>query len=241
MGPGCTDPAWFPGPRVAAFRNSRLQYRVSIVEVTPVRTHLVAIPIVLVTAACLVPSAQASERDAAPVGRMTVEGVIASVDPEASMFRLRVFRSDRARRFGLDDLPVWVQRGTRVDGEDGDWFARSAIWGIHRGDRVTVKGFRLDDGRLLALAIDVRERAASPVFSSDIICRGVVVARGPNLIVVLDTGGTRIIIISATTRFHGLRVSWAALQANDRVVIVGQANGDGTVAAREVQVIGVSR
>ena len=208
------------------------------------RTYLVAIPIVLVTAACLVPSAQASERDAAPVGRMTVEGVIASVDPEASMFRLRVFRSDRARRFGLDDLRVWVvwvQRGTRVDGEDGDWFARSAIWGIHRGDRVTVEGFRLDDGRLLALAIDVRERAASPVFSSDIICRGVVVARGPNLIVVLDTGGTRIIIISATTRFHGLRVSWAALQANDRVVIVGQANGDGTVAAREVQVIGVSR
>ena len=205
------------------------------------RTHLVAIPIVLVTAACLVPSAQASERDAAPVGRMTVEGVIASVDPEASMFRLRVFRSDRARRFGLDDLPVWVQRGTRVDGEDGDWFARSAIWGIHRGDRVTVEGFRLDDGRLLALAIDVRERAASPVFSSDIICRGVVVARGPNLIVVLDTGETRIIIISATTRFHGFRASWAALQANDRVVIVGQANGDGTVAAREVQVIGVSR
>jgi len=172
---------------------------------------------------------------------MTVEGVIASVDPEASMFRLRVFRSDRARRFGLDDLPVWVQRGTRVDGEDGEWFARSAIWGIHRGDRVTVEGFRLDDGRLLALAIDVRERAASPVFSSDIICRGVVVARGPNLIVVLDTGGTRIIIISPTTRFHGLRASWAALQANDRVVIVGQANGDGTVAAREVQVIGVSR
>src|SRR5207244_499855 len=151
MGPGCIDPAWYPGPRVAAFRNSRLQYRVSIVEVTPVRTYLVAIPIVLVTAACLVPSAQASERDAAPVGRVTVEG------------------------------------------------------------------FRPDAGRLLALAIDVRDRAASPVFSSDIICRGVVVARGPNLIVVLDTGGTRIIIISATTRFHGLRVSWAALQANDRV------------------------
>jgi len=115
-----------------------------------VRTHLVAIPIVLVTSACLVLPAQASDRDAAPVGRMTVEG-------------------------------------------------------------------------------------------SDINCRGVVVARGPNLIVVLDTGETRIIIISATTRFHGFRASWAALQANDRVVIVGQANGDGTVAAREVQVIGVSR
>ena len=78
------------------------------------------------------------------------------------------------------------------------------------------------------------------VEGSDINCRGVVVARGPNLIVVLDTGETRI-IISATTRFHGFRASWAALQANDRVVIVGQANGDGTVAAREVQVIGVSR
>ncbi|OLD46374.1 MAG: hypothetical protein AUI83_15225 [Armatimonadetes bacterium 13_1_40CM_3_65_7] len=97
------------------------------------------------------------------------------------------------------------------------------------------------------LPAQASDRDAAPVGrmtveGSDIICRGVVVARGPNLIVVLDTGETRIIIIiSATTRFHGFRASWAALQANDRVVIVGQANGDGTVAAREVQVIGVSR
>ena len=53
-------------------------------------------------------------------------------------------------------------------------------------------------------------------------------------------GGTRIILISATTRFRGLRAS-TALQANDSVVIVGQPNADGTVGAREVQVIGVSR
>src|SRR5436309_14111967 len=112
MGPGCIDPAWYPGPRVAAFRNSRLQYRVSIVEVTPVRTHLVAIPIVLVTAACLVPSAQARERDAASVGRMRVEGVVASVHPEASMIRLRVFRSGRSRRIESEDMEGWGQRGT---------------------------------------------------------------------------------------------------------------------------------
>jgi len=96
------------------------------------------------------------------------------------------------------------------------------------------------------LPAQASDRDAAPVGrmtveGSDINCRGVVVARGPNLIVVLDTGETRIIIISARTRFHGFRASWAALQANDRVVIVGQANGDGTVAAREVQVIGVSR
>jgi len=84
------------------------------------------------------------------------------------------------------------------------------------------------------LPAQASDRDAAPVGrmtveGSDINCRGVVVARGPNLIVVLDTGETRIIIISATTRFHGFRASWAALQANDRV------------GCAEVQVIGVSR
>lgn len=203
---------------------------------------LVGLFVMLVTVAGLAPPARADDRDAPLFGRITVEGIIISVDPGSAAFLLRVFKSGRAQRFRLGYLPVWVQRGTRVGDEDDNWFSHTAVRGFHRGDRVVVDGFRLDDGRLLALAIDVRERAlASPVVSGDIICRGVVVARGPNLIVVLDTGGTRIIIISATTRFNGLRASQTALQANDRVVIVGQANADGTVAARAVEVTGVSR
>jgi len=207
-----------------------------------VRTLLVGITVLLVTAAALALPARAEDRESSLLGRMTVDGVIASVDSGSSTFLLRVLRPDRVRRSGLDYLPVWVQHGTRID-DDDDWFARSALRGIHRGDRVTVEGFRLDDGRLLALAIDVKDRAffPPPVVVNEIIFRGIVVARRPNLIVILEAGGgTRIILISATTRFRGLRAS-TALQANDSVVIVGQPNADGTVGAREVQVIGVSR
>jgi len=207
-----------------------------------VRTLLVGITVLLVTAAALALPARAEDRESSLLGRMTVDGVIASVDSGSSTFLLRVLRPDRVRRSGLDYLPVWVQHGTRIDDYD-DWFARSALRGIHRGDRVTVEGFRLDDGRLLALAIDVKDRAffPPPVVVNEIIFRGIVVARRPNLIVILEAGGgTRIILISATTRFRGLRAS-TALQANDSVVIVGQPNADGTVGAREVQVIGVSR
>ena len=206
------------------------------------RTLLVGITVLLVTAAALALPARAEDRESSLLGRMTVDGVIASVDSGSSTFLLRVLRPDRVRRSGLDYLPVWVQHGTRID-DDDDWFARSALRGIHRGDRVTVEGFRLDDGRLLALAIDVKDRAffPPPVVVNEIIFRGIVVARRPNLIVILEAGGgTRIILISATTRFRGLRAS-TALQANDSVVIVGQPNADGTVGAREVQVIGVSR
>jgi len=208
-----------------------------------VRILLVGIT-VLVTAAALVLPARADDRESTRLGRMTVDGVIVSVDSRSSTFLLRVLRPpDWAQRFDLDYLPVWVQHGTRID-DDDNWFARSALRGIHRGDRVTVEGFRLDDGRLLALAIDVQDRAfvPPPVVVTEIIFRGIVVARRPNLIVILEAGGgTRIILISATTRFRGLRASWTALQANDSVVIVGQPNADGTVGAREVQVIGVSR
>ncbi len=207
------------------------------------RTLLVGITVLLVTAAALALPARADDRESTRLGRMTVDGVIASVDSGSSTFLLRVLRPDWARRSGLDYLPVWVQHGTRID-DDDNWFARSALWGIHRGDRVTVEGFRLDDGRLLALAIEVKDRAfvPPPVVVNEIIFRGIVVARRPNLIVILEAGGgTRIILISATTRFRWLRASWTALQANDSVVIVGQPNADGTVGAREVQVIGVSR
>jgi hypothetical protein len=210
-----------------------------------VRTLLVSITVMLVTAAGLALPARADDRESTPLGRMTVEGVIASVDFDSSVFLLRVLGPERARRSGLDYLSVWVQRGTRIDNNDDDnWFARSAIRGIHRGDRVTVEGFRLDDGRLVALAVDVRDRAfvSPPVIVTDVIFRGIVVTRRPNLIVILEAGGrTRIILISATTRVHGLRASWIALQANDSVLVVGQPNADGTVAAREVQVVGVSR
>ena len=175
------------------------------------RTLLVGITVLLVTAAALALPARAEDRESSLLGRMTVDGVIASVDSGSSTFLLRVLRPDRVRRSGLDYLPVWVQHGTRID-DDDDWFARSALRGIHRGDRVTVEGFRLDDGRLLALAIDVKDRAffPPPVVVNEIIFRGIVVARRPNLIVILEAGGgTRIILISATTRFRGLRASTA--------------------------------
>lgn len=209
-----------------------------------VRTLLFGVVAAFIVAVLLVPPALADDRDQVLWGRMTVEGVITSVNPGGSTFLLRVMRPERPRRLGLGYVSVWVQQGTRIEGNDDPRFERPWFRTFRPGDRVQVDGFRLDDGRLLALQVEVRDRAfaSAPVVVSGVTFRGVIIARGANLIVIVDVGGTtRIILISAGTRVRGLRASFGALQANDTVVIVGEANADGSVAAREVQVIQASR
>ena len=205
------------------------------------RTSILYVWIVLLAVALLpVSPAQADDRERAAFGRITVEGVVTSFNPSASTLLLRVTRPEWAVRLG--HVVVWVQRGTRVDGDGDNWSGRPAQ-DFERGDRIKVDGFRLDDGRLLALDIDVKERAFAPRPAvGEVVFRGVLVARGSALIVILDSSGrTRIILIATTTRIRGLRASTGALQANDTVVVLGEANPDGTVVAREVQVTETSR
>lgn len=205
------------------------------------RTSIIYVCVVLLAVALLPTSpAQADDREWAAFGRLTVEGVVTSFNPSASTLVLRVMRPERALRLG--HVIVWVQRGTRIDGDGDTWFGRPAQ-DFGRGDRIKVDGFRLDDGRLLALDIDVKERAfALRPTVGEVVFRGVLVARGSALIVILDSSGrTRIILIATTTRIRGRRASMGALQANDTVVVLGEANPDGTVVAREVQVTETSR
>lgn len=204
-----------------------------------VRTILYGCVAASVVAVLLVPPALADDRTQALWGRMTVEGVITSVNPGGSTFLLRVMRPEHSRRLGLGDVSVWVHQGTRIDDRDDSRFERPWFRTFRPGDRVQVDGFRLDDGRLLALEVEIRERAfASTPVVSGVTMRGVIIARGANLIVIVDVGGaTRIVLISATTRVRGLRASFGSLQTRDTVVIIGEPNADGSVAAREVQVV----
>ncbi len=208
-----------------------------------VRTLLYSFVAASVVAGLLVPPVLADDRNQVLWGRMTVEGVITSVNPGGSTFLLRVMRFERARRLDLGYVSVWVQQGTRMGDNDDSRFERPWFRTFRPGDRVQVDGFRLDDGRLLALQVEVRDRgfASAPV-AGGVTFRGVIIARGANLIVIVDVGGaTRIVLISTTTRVRGLRASFGSLQANDTVVIAGEPNADGSVAAREVQVIQASR
>jgi len=211
-----------------------------------VRSLLIGVVGAFIAIAVLVAPAVADDRDQ-PVwgwwGRMTVEGVITSIDAGGSTFLMRVIRPERPRRLGLGYLPVWVQQGTRIEDGSDLRFDRPWFRTLRPGDRVRVDGFRLDDGRLLALAIEIRDRgfASSPVVGG-VTVRGVVIARGANLIVIVDVGGaTRIVLISAATHVRGLRASFGALQPNDTVVVLGEPSPDGSVAAQEVQVISISR
>lgn len=205
------------------------------------RTTVQSLVVLLALAIVPVSPAQADEWGRARLGRMAVEGMVLAVNPPASTLVLRVERPERALHLG--HLVVWVQEGTRVNGDDDRWSAHRPPRDFRRGDRMRVDGFRLDDGRLLALVIDVKERAfaSPPVVIGDAILRGVLVARGPNLLVILDSnGGTRIILIAATTLIRGLRTSLATLQTHDAVLVLGRPNDAGAVLAREVQVTGTS-
>ncbi|MDQ7819861.1 MAG: DUF5666 domain-containing protein [Armatimonadota bacterium] len=202
------------------------------------RMHRVA---AVLAAVVLVPltGAWADHRDGVGLyGRMAVDGVVVSVRPLTSTFALRVVRPSHIRERGDPILTVWVQRGTRVD-EGGHPLA--VLDALRPGDRVRVDGFRLDDGRLLALEMEVRERAGVTPGSGVVVVRGVVVARGPALIVIVDSQGTtRVILVVATTRLVGPRQAFHLLQPRDEVVVLGLANADGTIAARQIQVVAVS-
>jgi hypothetical protein len=194
----------------------------------------------ILAALVLVPlgGAWADHRGVGPYGRMVVEGVVVSTRSEASTFVLRLVHPPQSWWREMPYLTVWVQRGTKVAGHP--WPGGGGE-GVQAGDRVRVDGFRLDDGRLLALEVDVRERPLRGISPGVVVVRGVVVARGPALIVIVDSQGTtRVILVVATTRLVGPRPAVDLLRPHDQVVVLGLPNADGTLVAREVQVVGLS-
>lgn len=175
-------------------------------------------------------------------GSLTVEGIVSAVNPGASMFVLRVTKPGHARRAGSDTLVVLVQQGTelKLRGRDDDEhvaFRAASIADVRVGDRVKVDGFRLDDGRILALRLDIKNRAvAGPGPLPPAAASGVVTAKGFSSLVILGADGIpRTVLITPSTEFRGQRTSFATVQAGDSVVVQGTVNADGSIVARRVE------
>jgi len=178
-------------------------------------------------------------------GKIQVEGTVTSLDPGSSMFTMRVTKN--ANRVSNESLLVLVQRGTELraagrddDDDDEERFRRIAtISDIRIGDRVKLEGFRLDDGRILALKLQIKNRriAGRPDFQG-VEAQGVVTAKGFNtLTVVSGNGVARTVLVTPATDVRGQRNSFAAIQPNDVVVVQGNVNADGTVSASRIEVV----
>jgi len=183
-------------------------------------------------------------------GKIQVEGVVTSMDFGSSMFTMRVTRN--ANRVSNDSLIVLVQRGTALrtagrgnddDDDDDDDKERArriaTISDIRVGDRVKLEGFRLDDGRILAVKLQIRNRriVGRPDFQG-VEAQGVVTSKGFNTLTVVSGNGiTRTVLVTPATEVRGQRNSFPAIQTNDVVVVQGNINADGTVSASRIEVV----
>lgn len=183
-------------------------------------------------------------------GKIQVEGIVTSMDFGSSMFTMRVTK--QANRVGNDNLIVLVQRGTALrtagrgnddDDDDDDDKERArriaTISDIRVGDRVKLEGFRLDDGRILAVKLQIRNRriVGRPDFQG-VEAQGVVTSKGFNTLTVVSGNGiTRTVLVTPGTEVRGQRNSFAAIQTNDVVVVQGNVNADGTVSASRIEVV----
>jgi hypothetical protein len=183
-------------------------------------------------------------------GKIQVEGIVTSMDFGSSMFTMRVTK--HANRVGNDNLIVLVQRGTALrtagrgnddDDDDDDDKERArriaTISDIRVGDRVKLEGFRLDDGRILAVKLQIRNRriVGRPDFQG-VEAQGVVTSKGFNTLTVVSGNGiTRTVLVTPATDVRGQRNSFAAIQTNDVVVVQGNVNADGTVSASRIEVV----
>lgn len=183
-------------------------------------------------------------------GKIQVEGIVTSMDFGSSMFTMRVTK--HANRVGNDNLIVLVQRGTALrtagrgnddDDDDDDDKERArriaTISDIRVGDRVKLEGFRLDDGRILAVKLQIRNRriVGRPDFQG-VEAQGVVTSKGFNTLTVVSGNGiTRTVLVTPATEVRGQRNSFPAIQTNDVVVVQGNVNADGTVSASRIEVV----
>lgn len=182
-------------------------------------------------------------------GKVEVEGVITAVNPAGSMFTMQ------ATKHAAGTFVVLVQQATELkikhkegreadeDEDRNEAVHRSAsIADFRTGDRVKVEAFRLDDGRLLALKINVTNRvlpAPQPQpRPQGLIAQGVVTARNQNALAIIGADNVRrLVIVPSTTVVTGQRTSFAAIVPNDVVRVEGTVNADNSLTARQIEVV----
>ena len=186
-------------------------------------------------------------------GKVNLEGVITAIDGLASAFLLRVTKHGSGTTLilvqGATDLVGKRHKGHDEDrgenegNDDQEEHARQrvAITDFRVGDEVKVQGFRLDDGRVVALRVDVRNRAVPvhpPLALPSVVAQGVVTSRSLSTLSVLGaTGGARVVLVAPGTRVTGQRSSATAIIPDDVVRVDGVLNTDGSVTARQIDVV----
>ncbi|MGH2437819.1 MAG: DUF5666 domain-containing protein [bacterium] len=180
-------------------------------------------------------------------GKLTVEGIVTAVNSGGGVFSIQVTNPGHARRAGSMTLHVLVQQATELqlagrtdDGEDNDdntlsVLRRASIADIRVGDRVTLEGFRLDDGRILALRLRVKNRAVAAPGDFEFAASGVVTSRSVNALQIVSGSTRRAILITPSTDFRGQRTWFGAIQPGDFVMVAGMVNADGSIVARRVE------
>ncbi|MDR5683099.1 MAG: DUF5666 domain-containing protein [Armatimonadota bacterium] len=160
-------------------------------------------------------------------GRVKFEGTAVALAPWNSTFSVHVDRS------GFALVTVWVQSFTRFEVDRRRDTRRGSLRDLRVGDRVEVEGLRLDDGRVLALKVEVEGRRDA---TAGRIATGVIVLRGPNVLTVLQRDGSSLRVwLTDQTRVVGQRQSVASLSHDDIVNVRGTV-GDGALVARQIEV-----
>lgn len=179
----------------------------------------------------------ASPAGAAPKvsGTVRVEGAVTAVYPASSAFLLRTPWAGTLR--------VLVGRAAELTlgGGEEEAYRHAAIGDVRVGDRLRLDGFRLHDGRVLALRLEVKNRivAASSATWPDRAARGVVIDKTGGTLILSgdDRAGPGTVLVLPTTEFRGLRASMAAIRLGDLVHVRGSVNSDGSIAARVVETV----
>ncbi len=184
---------------------------------------------VALVAVLVLPAGALADSKSSKPGKVEVEGVVTTVDPQRGF---AIVRGEKGRRW-----VVLINQATEIkfEEDDDEGFTPASVQALQVGDKVEVKGLALTDGRILALKIKVegeRPRARLQPQPIGAFIRAVVIAIANNTLVVITQNGTLTVVIQPTTRFvKGDRgVSFAALARHDVVLVRGETLGDQLLA-----------
>lgn len=110
----------------------------------------ILLSLVLVVAPSLA-SAQSSNPSSPQVTHVR-DGTISTIDHRTGTVTIRHTPAGQPTTQSV----VWVQHFTRLSVEEADAERVATLATLHPGDRIVVEGFRLDDGRLLAIVVKAK-------------------------------------------------------------------------------------
>jgi hypothetical protein len=178
---------------------------------------------------------------------VSVEGVITAVLEGQSSFTMRVLTPGHRQQVGADTITVLVRNTDAHFGRGDDDIDRPArVRDFRVGDRVHVQALRLDNGQFLATKVVVQNRAR-PVDArsglqtaqgESVRFQGVVTEKGNRALRVRQANGNiRTVLVTSTTEITGRVRTYGDIRVGDLVDVRGTLNADGSVAARQINLL----